>query len=298
MIDLRHLRTFIAVAELLHFTQAARQLNVAQAALSQTIRQLETEIGVVLIERTSRRVELTHAGKVFYGVATETVRTLERGIISTVNAGSGAGLMVRLGITSSGLYGCLPEMIRRYRESFRDVTLYLEEYSPDKLLIALDKGEVDAAIARGNRADTPFCSAPIGHDLWILAIPATHRLAKARKNIPLKQLENETLLTIPRAKFPEFYDSFDKACKCHNMSPQLKPASSTLHALIGLAEASEGIAIIPLALATRRTNVVYRHILNDPVSTPFSIYWFKQCSQVALDFVRAIVDSAGTSGPK
>src|SRR5579859_5145584 len=104
MPELRHLRNFLVLADELHFTRAAKRLHLAQASLSQSIRQLEEEIGAPLVVRTTRLVGLTEAGRAFSEHARLTLQTLERGITSTVRIARESEKKVVFGFTSAGMY--------------------------------------------------------------------------------------------------------------------------------------------------------------------------------------------------
>jgi DNA-binding transcriptional LysR family regulator len=109
MPELRHLRYFVAVAEALSFTQAAERLHIAQPALSATIRQLETELGVELLERTSRKVRLTSAGELLLERARATLASAEETFAVVRDAGRGLVGRVRIAASPAARYGEVAE---------------------------------------------------------------------------------------------------------------------------------------------------------------------------------------------
>src|ERR1700722_4190113 len=111
--DERHLKSFIAVSEHLHFRRAAESLHMAQAALSQTIRHLEEEVGTALVSRSTRKVELTPAGRTFYEYAQRTIQTVQRGKMLALKAARGQNT-IALGTTNTAFHGCLPELINSF----------------------------------------------------------------------------------------------------------------------------------------------------------------------------------------
>ena len=147
--ELRHLRYFVAVAEERHFGRAAARLHMAQPPLSQQIRQLETELGLQLLRRTTRRVELTAAGEAYL------VRA--RQIIAAVSSAAGeaqrvaAGLQGRLviGCVGSATYSLLPQLVRTLRDELPDVEVSVqgEMLAPDQVG-ALLAGRIDLGLLR------------------------------------------------------------------------------------------------------------------------------------------------------
>lgn len=142
--DLRQLRYFLAVANEKHFGRAAQALNIVQPALSMQIRALEEELGGALFLRTSRRVELTEAGKVF---ATEARRTLAQADFaqqSTRRALRGETGIVRIGFAGNAIFsGTLVQDLRRFRQSCPDVEICIEEVAPQRQLEAIQAGLLD-----------------------------------------------------------------------------------------------------------------------------------------------------------
>src|SRR5262249_33703504 len=118
---------FVAVAEELHFGRAAERLFMAQPPLSQQIRQLETEIGVVLLERTNRRVQLTEAGQVFLDEARSLLERVDQAVLRAQRASRGEAGWLGVGFVASVAYSVLPEIMRRFNERYSEVELVLIE---------------------------------------------------------------------------------------------------------------------------------------------------------------------------
>lgn len=263
------------MAEQLHFTHAARLLHIAQPALSQSIRQLEEEIGAQLITRSTRRVELTEAGRAFYEHARRTLQTLERGIASTLRIARESKKLLVFGFTSAGMYGRLPDLIRQFRTRVNDAQLMFREYTADALLTALRDSAVDIAVLHGYCSDPVLSGVTLDRELCVLAVPSRHRLASARRGIALKQLADEAILVPPQTAFYGLYEAVTAACIRAGLSPHVNTQAPGAQALIGLAAAEIGIAIVPDSIATRREGIVYRKILGDPIEVELRMYWQK-----------------------
>src|SRR4051812_12789789 len=117
-VELRHLRYFIAVAEELHFGRAAARSHVAQPALSQQIKQLETELGVMLLARTKRRVTLTEPGRLFLVEARRALAQVAIAEDTARRANAGEAGRLRIGYVDSALWGALPAVIGVFRERY------------------------------------------------------------------------------------------------------------------------------------------------------------------------------------
>ena len=185
MIEHRHLRRFVTLAEELHFSRASRVLHVAQPALSQSIQQLEEEIGTKLLRRTTRRIELTAAGQTFYEYARRILQNLETGVASTLKAARGAQQLIVFGFTSASLYGGLPELIRRFRIGHPNAQIAFREYGPDALIGAIRNGKVDVAAVYGHCSEPFLNGTTISVDECVLAVPKGHRLASSRRAVSL-----------------------------------------------------------------------------------------------------------------
>src|SRR3954470_16761966 len=118
--ELRHLRYFVAVAEELHFSRAARRLHLAQPPLSRQIKQLEDDLGVRLLERTKRRVELTAAGRVFLDDARRLLSQADEAVAAARRVGRGETGRLAVGFIGSATYGVLPEILRVFHRRFPD----------------------------------------------------------------------------------------------------------------------------------------------------------------------------------
>jgi DNA-binding transcriptional LysR family regulator len=149
--DLRELRCFVAVAEELSFTRAAHRLHVSQPALSATIRQLETRLGVTLLHRTTRKVGLTPAGKtllVHARTVLEASSTLD-GAVRAHRTGAGAAGRLRVGIFAHGAGDMTLPILQAFEAEHPDVELEVGEVGPAALVNGLVDGHIDALLAPG-----------------------------------------------------------------------------------------------------------------------------------------------------
>ena len=185
--ELRQLRYFVAVAEELHFRRAAARLHISQPPLSQQIAALEAELGVRLLERTRRRVELTAAGEAFLRDARATLAELDAAVSTARGDRGRAGrACCASSFVGSALLSIVPAAVQRFRRSRPGVEIELRERSTAEQLRALSTGVVDVALVRPPiESDIDLHLQEVMREHTIAAIPEDHELAQLRR-IPMQ----------------------------------------------------------------------------------------------------------------
>src|SRR5260370_15648186 len=147
--EFRQLRYFLAVAEHLHFTDAAAHLGIAQPPLSQQILKLEREIGTQLFIRHPRRVELTEAGRLFRESARRIVDDAQQAFVEVQNAGRGETGRLSLGFAGSTvIHPAVATTMQKYRQAYEHVAIRCEESNSSLLLDRVADPQLDAALVR------------------------------------------------------------------------------------------------------------------------------------------------------
>lgn len=273
MIELRHLRYFIAVAEELHFGRAAEKLHIAQPPLSQQIRQLENELGFQLFHRTKRSVELTEAGQVFLGECQKILRQLDQAVQMGRQVSRGAVGQLVVGFVSSAAYSVLPDALRSFRAAFPDVSLELHELTTDQQVHWLKDGRMDVGFVRPPVDDELFCMMPIFQEPLVVALPINHPLAN-HAQIPLKDLAAEAFILFPRPLAPGLYDQIISLCHQGGFSPRVVQEAIQMQTIISLVAAEIGIAIVPVSLHhLQRTGVVYKPLVETTPKAAIALIW-------------------------
>ena len=193
MPELRHLRTFVAVAEDLSFTRAAERLHLGQQAVSKSVAQLERELGVALLERTTHDVRLTAAGEALLNAGRGAVAAADAAFALAREVGGGLSGRVRVGVTPAVGTGDREELARVLREGAPDLSVSIREVRPGEIGPLLRRRELDFVLARSAPADDALDSAPLRPTPVVLCVPAGHRLATAA-SVRLAQLDGERLL--------------------------------------------------------------------------------------------------------
>ncbi len=191
--DFRHLRTFVAVAELRHFARAASLCNLSQPAVSHQIAQLESELGTKLLNRAARRVSLTVAGEVFLEETRRILGAVDRAHERMQEVARGTVGRIRLGATATaGLY-VLPSLLAAYRKAHPTFDLHLDIGSPHTIAERVARNDLDMGILAGPLPSGELQARRLADDEFVIVAPADSPLARIRSVKP-RQLESETWL--------------------------------------------------------------------------------------------------------
>ncbi|MBD2303859.1 LysR family transcriptional regulator [Nostoc sp. FACHB-190] len=293
--ELRHLRYFIAVAEELHFTNAAQRLHIAQPPLSQQLQQLEAEIGVKLFHRkTKRQVQLTEAGKVFLQEAYGLLQQLETAVALTQRIGKGQTGQLRIGFTSLAIYDLLPLILREFRQQFLEVELVLLELTTSQQEQALKDSRIHLGFAHPPLVDNTLSYSCIQSESLVVALPSTHSLAQ-KEHISVESLLSEPLIMFPRYLAPGLYDLVMGLFQKGDFKPHIVQEAIQMQTIIGLVSAQIGVAIVPFSLHNlQRSGVVYRPIIGQVPVIETALIW-EQDSLTAiaenfLQFTQKFID--------
>ncbi|WP_404476345.1 LysR substrate-binding domain-containing protein [Novosphingobium sp. BL-52-GroH] len=291
--ELRHLRYFVCVAEELHFGNAAQRLGISQPPLSQQIRALEEELGVRLLDRTSRRVQLTEAGRQFLPHAQETLAQADRAARVARLAHSGEVGRLSLGLSPSVPFiAQVMDTLARYRQSFPQVSVELNELPRDDQIAGVERGTLDIGIVRAfSSLEMPsqIRSLNLQREGMVLAMRRDHPLASLERALFLADLEGEPLVLFGSMNGAGFNDMLMAHCEIQGFKPNVTLEAGSFGTLVGLTAAGLGVTILSRSLA--RFNVdtlVFRHI-EMPFSSQLVMFHLRDASPATLNF-RKLVD--------
>lgn len=251
MIELRHLRYFVVVAEEGHVTRAAERLGMQQPPLSQQIKALEQALGVPLLHRLPRGVQPTESGLVLLAEARALLAQLDRAFETVRRTGRGELGRVAVGFTSSAAFHpFVSAAIRGFREAAPGVEMVMEEGSTGELVEALRAGRLDAAFIRSPVGDAAgLVVEPLLDEPMVAVVPAGHPLAREASPIPLAALAGEPFVLYRRPSGPGLYDSIIAACRAAGFSPRIAQEAPRLVSTLSLVEAGLGVSIVPASMA-------------------------------------------------
>jgi DNA-binding transcriptional LysR family regulator len=248
--ELRHLRYFMAVAEELNFTRAARKVGIGQPPLSNQIRDLENEIGAALFRRLSNGAELTEAGKAFLPEAHAILLQAEQAKQSAIRAARGQSGRMRVGYTSSAVFNpVVPAIVNAFREKYAAVEFSLEEAPTAQLLERLERDELDAVFIRPGSGDgLQVRCRLLAEDPMIIALPERHPLSKAQ-TLRLDALAGESFVLFPREAGAGFFDDIIAACRRAGFEPQLAQSAPQITSIASFVAVGLGVSIVPAEMA-------------------------------------------------
>lgn len=263
-LDVRRLRSFIAVAEELHFSRAAKRLHMSQPSLSQQIRVLERELGVELITRTSRMVELTTAGQALMDAAPRVLYEIERATKETRQAASGSVGRLIVGSVRSALAGITPAIIRSLHTNHPELRIEIVHMETAEQLRALADRRIDVGIVRSTTVADDLVLEPLTADPLVVVIPQHHPLAGATEIDP-RDLANEPFVTWPRHLSTHFYDILIAYCREHGFSPQIVAEGDDIDTQLAFVAAGVGISLQPSChAAAHRGDLTFRPLRGTP----------------------------------
>ncbi|QSI30706.1 LysR family transcriptional regulator [Variovorax sp. RKNM96] len=260
LIDLRAWRQFVAVAEELHFGRAALRLHMTQPPVTQAIAQLEKTLGVVLFDRTRRRVALTPAGEALLPDVRELLARAQALPARARAAAAGQVGRVRIAFVSTVGFEQLPAWVREFRVLCPEVALELVEATGDVQLEAFARGEIDAGLMLHSPGAAPpgLTRLAVSEEPLVLALPARHALARTQALL-LADVLAEPLVIFPRRIVPSLHDAIFGLYHAAGRVPELAQEAIQMQTIVNLVSGDIGVAWVPESVTQfRRAGVVYR----------------------------------------
>lgn len=242
--DLRHIRTFLALAEELHFGRAAHRLRVAQSAVSQTLRALEEEIGAALLERSTRHVRLTPAGQQYVQHARAALAQLDDGAAAALRAASGEVGELRLSFTLMSALTVLPRVVTRFQRAYPRVRLVVTPGGSTEQLDAIRAGRCDIGFMAFKRDAKPLESLVVARAALVAVLPSRHPLSK-RSRLELSELAHETFIFLRQQSEPQIYEHFRAKCAAAGFEPRFAMEVEHVEALLAFVAAGFGVSCVP-----------------------------------------------------
>ncbi|MBX7449279.1 LysR family transcriptional regulator [Mycolicibacterium sp. 3033] len=247
--ELRHLRYFRAVAEELHFGRAARRLHIAQPPLSQQIRQLEHELGVALLIRSTRNVELTPAGQAYLKRVAKILDAVDDAADLARRVGEGTTGRLIIGCVGSATYSILPQLVRTMSELLPDVDVRVRgEMLAPAQLTALTAGDIDLALLRPPVMDPGLATETVRRDSLLVTLPVNHRLS-TRTDLVTCDLRDEDFVAHVGGGRSIMGTLLPTLCRDAGFTPRVRQEVEETSTLVTLVAAGLGVAIVPAPTA-------------------------------------------------
>jgi len=257
--DIKQLKYFVAVAETLSFTEAAKSLYVAQSAVSQQIAQLEKKMDILLFDRNRRWVKLTPAGHVLYAQSINLLKRFDEAEEATRNAHLGFNGLINIGYIGYGDRKWLPGVLRAFQSKYPEVTVNLNRYNQGEIIKALNEDELDLILTFsfgipeqnkvGQHKHKIMTHHIINEDLHLI-VERNSQLAKEweGKTIPVRELSGESFIVQNRHESPQGFDKTLQICIDNGFSPKIVNTPNSVQTILLLVESKMGVAILPGSL--------------------------------------------------
>ena len=274
-VEIRHMQAFLTVATELHFGRAAQKLNVAQPALSRTIQHLESILGVQLLERTTRNVQLTDAGRTFRDHSAKLLHQLDLAVQMTRGTPTGETGSLSVGYIDVLLGGPIVEILCRFQRKYPDVNVEFLPRAPDSLIQLVTEKQVDCGVVLGPINDNSLDTQYIFVEPAVALLPASHRLA-FRAKVRLAELADDIFVLPPRFGWSDFHQRFERLCLAEGFQPQIGQEAHESNALLAMVTAELGIGVCPESMTTSlRGGVIAKPISDCPLFFESHFVWRK-----------------------
>jgi DNA-binding transcriptional LysR family regulator len=246
--ELRRIQYFVAVAEEAHFGRATERLQMAQSPLSQQIKALEAEMGVVLFQRTTRKVELTAAGERFLPRARAILASVEEAVTEAAQVADGRLGRIAIGFTGSATYDLLPSLVRVLRADLPGIELDIhgEMLTPDQVAALLD-GTLDLGLLRPPVRTAEVDVHVLRREPLIAVLPEHHPLAD-RDRVQLSDLRDDPFITYPSRNRSVVYEAVIDACERAGFFPRTIDEVAETSTLVSFVAAGLGVALVPASV--------------------------------------------------
>lgn len=294
--ELRHLRCFQAVAEELHFARAAERLHIDQSPLSRTVKELEEELGARLFVRTTRRTQLTRAGRLFLVHVHRVFAALDQARDSVKSVANGFHGQLRIALSDGITPSRLPALLAQCREEDPEVEVRLFEVSLAQQIKGLHDDLYDAGFSMAEDAGDDIVVTPVWEDELMVAVPARHPVL-AFKQVPLKEVFRYPLALGDPAVCEGHARQVDRFLRKLDQEPLISQRVATFDLMMTLVSAGLALGLAGEAhiASSREPGVVARRLAGKPpMLTTYLLRRDTEPSEMLARFIErvAFIDSA------
>jgi DNA-binding transcriptional LysR family regulator len=288
--EFKQIRTFVALAEHMHFGRTAEHLNIAQPHVSRRIKQLEEELNVLLFYRDRRNVKLTAAGEVFLVEAKRLLRDGDTAKERARESALGRRGNLHVSMLGTAVLGTLPAILGEFHQRHPNVHLTFKEMLTAAILEELSHGTTDVAFFHPPiRAVGPYEQITVEREPLIAVLPKKHRLARQSK-IRLFDLANDPWVMFPRENGAFVYDLIISLCQKAGFSPRIIEEADAVQTRLGLIASGFGVHLVHRTWETMPYPGVAYVVVEPTATIGLSCYWRKDNANPIL---RTFIDVVG-----
>lgn len=293
--ELRHLRYFLTLSDVLHFGNAARILNMTQPPLSMQIQQLEEELGVQLFDRSQKQVKLTKCGRFFQRrvrsilseieVSVEDTRSIERGDMDPIRIGYRSGIMLQE----------ISFLLRRFQETYPDASLSFIQANVDEQYNAILDHRIDVGfveqpvqVSEIHSRYQHISGIPVIKERLVMAVPDTHPL-RERKKVQLKDFASDRFIFVDRQSMPSIHEMWVGMCQQAGFSPNIKCYADNLQEILAFVAAGYGVALAPESIANKWPGPIQFLNLRDNAYVIISMIFRNDHESKAVQYFRQLI---------
>lgn len=270
--DIKQLRYFLAIAEEEQITGASKRLNMAQPPLSQQLKNLEDELGVKLVERGSRKIKLTDAGKLLRNRAEQIIELTETTFKEVKDFTKGLQGTLSIGTVSSSGATLVPQRIVNFNKKYPGINFEIWEGNTYKILEILNSGVIEIGIVR-----TPFNM----ENLECICLEPEPMVAVSSKKVDLCIKESyiclKDLIDKPLIIYRRFEKIILETCQSEGFEPKIRCKNDDARTTLLWADAGLGVAIVPKTAVAlmKSSNLIYSEINEENLKTQIAAIWMK-----------------------
>jgi DNA-binding transcriptional LysR family regulator len=305
VITLEQVRSFVAVAEELHFGRAAERLQMTQPPLSRQIQKLERSVGAQLLTRDSRRVELTHAGTAFLSEAYRMLSLVEGAGDLARRIDQGAAGVVRIGFTAVSAIAILGPLLRRLTTELPDVEVFLSERVTLAQVEGIRRGELDIGLARPPFDTALLSSRVLSREPLMAVVPVGHPLAELDRPLTPQDFEGQPVIGYHPQQSRYFHELMVRFLA--NAHPRIEQRVHQVLTAMLLVAADRGLTLAPASATSLRVEgVVFRDLahgggdtrLDTDPERPVELHaiWSRQAPTAVMRRVLAVIAAVAAEG--
>lgn len=286
-VELRQLQSFLILAEELHFRNAAEKLYISQPGLSKQIQQLESHLGVKLLERNRRNVRLTKSGEYLKKQVEHLNGFLTTTFTHLKNLEKGVEGELKIGFVGSAMQKVIPELVKKCNQKFPELHFVLDEMSNQTQIEALENYQIDLGFVRLNTVPSSIQLKPIFQEHFTLVLPKGHPINE-NKYENILQFKEEPFILFSSDYSSTYYNNIMSIFTDAGFEPKVSHKSIHANTIFRLVESGLGIAIVPHSLtygATKAIDIQTIELKGIRQNAILSIAWRKERYAPALEKV-------------